>query len=223
MIEGKRVWARKLLPEPRRCLRCHQIGSNHLAATCPNERDVCGTCGKDHRTADCVVQLREDRYCVNCKTPGHGAWDRSCPTFREKYAAFARNRPEDEYRYYPTSDPRTWETHANPSSDEQEQGYTSADEPEHQPDNTPLRHQRKPPAQSRADARPQDDERPASRPSQKARAAAAAASRPQQATLDRYTVVDKRPRDNGWGERALRRPQKHQQENESGPSNEPLN
>ncbi|OSX55843.1 hypothetical protein POSPLADRAFT_1084323, partial [Postia placenta MAD-698-R-SB12] len=108
IVEGKRVYARKLLPEPRRCLRCHMIGSNHLAAECPNERDTCGTCGKEHRTADCMVQSREDRFCVNCEMAGHGAWDRACPTFRAKYANFARNRPEDEYRYYPTSDPRTW-------------------------------------------------------------------------------------------------------------------
>ena len=43
VIAGKRVWARKLLQEPRRCLKCQQIGATHIAAEC--EQAHCfGTC-----------------------------------------------------------------------------------------------------------------------------------------------------------------------------------
>lgn len=56
---------------------------------------------------------------------------------------------------------------------------------------------------------------PASRPSQKARAAAATAGRTYQATLDRYSLVSGRQRDNGWGDRARRQTPELQNDNDS--------
>jgi len=47
IIEGKQVWARRMKKEPRRCLKCQSMGSNHLAAEC-NQTAVCRTCGKEH-------------------------------------------------------------------------------------------------------------------------------------------------------------------------------
>lgn len=67
------------------------------------------------------------------------------------------------------------------------------------------------------------EESPTARPSQKARTAAAAAGAIRQATLGRYTTIDSRPQDNGWGERARRQPSEQRQENEGEPSTVPLN
>src|SRR5882724_12064376 len=45
VIAGKRVWARRMRKEPRRCLNCQSLTVRHLAAGC-NQQAVCGTCGK---------------------------------------------------------------------------------------------------------------------------------------------------------------------------------
>jgi len=47
VIAGKRVWARQMRKEPRRCLKCQSLTARHLAAEC-NQKGVCGTCSKDH-------------------------------------------------------------------------------------------------------------------------------------------------------------------------------
>jgi hypothetical protein len=39
-IEGRKVFGRKLIQEPTHCLKCHSIGSNHMAADCPQELDA---------------------------------------------------------------------------------------------------------------------------------------------------------------------------------------
>jgi transcriptional regulator of met regulon len=54
-IEGKKVYGRKLLPEPTRCLKCHTFDGSHAAAKCPQEHDTCGTCAAQHRTSACKV------------------------------------------------------------------------------------------------------------------------------------------------------------------------
>ena len=47
VIAGKRVWARRMQKEPRRCLRCQSLTAKHLAVEC-DQQVACGTCGKDH-------------------------------------------------------------------------------------------------------------------------------------------------------------------------------
>jgi len=47
VIAGKRVWARWMRKEPRRCLKCQSLTARHLAARC-NQQVACGTCRRDH-------------------------------------------------------------------------------------------------------------------------------------------------------------------------------
>ncbi|KIJ53085.1 hypothetical protein M422DRAFT_79557, partial [Sphaerobolus stellatus SS14] len=95
------LWCRKLLKEPSRCLKCHKIGTGHFANTCPEEEEKCGTCGATHRTKDCPVIDRQERYCVNCKVRGHAAWDRGCPVFVAQYDKLAIKAPDHQYKFYP--------------------------------------------------------------------------------------------------------------------------
>ncbi|KAI0741301.1 hypothetical protein C8Q80DRAFT_1051338, partial [Daedaleopsis nitida] len=107
-IEGKNVSTRKLLREPRRCLKCQQVGVPHIAATCPAPSDVCGTCAGAHRTSSCAVKDKQQMRCCNCNTNGHAAWDRACPCFVKALAQFNERTPSNRYRFYPTADPSTW-------------------------------------------------------------------------------------------------------------------
>ncbi|KIJ50423.1 hypothetical protein M422DRAFT_77320, partial [Sphaerobolus stellatus SS14] len=95
------LWCRKLLKEPSRCLKCHRIGTGHFASQCTESEEKCGTCGSNHRTKNCPVSDRDSRYCVNCKTRGHAAWDHGCPTFVAQYNKFAARVPDNQYKYYP--------------------------------------------------------------------------------------------------------------------------
>ena len=52
VIVGKRVWARQMQKEPRRCLKCQLLTAKHLAVDC-NQQVTCGTCSKDHRMVEC--------------------------------------------------------------------------------------------------------------------------------------------------------------------------
>jgi hypothetical protein len=108
-IEGKQVQVSKLLTEPRCCLKCQKTGAGHLAEKCPSSHKVCGTCSKKHRTADCKTTNRMEMKCANCNKKGHPAWDRMCPVFQNKLLMFNNRHPENNYRYYPTADPTTWE------------------------------------------------------------------------------------------------------------------
>jgi hypothetical protein len=112
-IAGKKVYGRKLLPEPSRCLKCHAFDGGHMAADCPQEQDTCGSCGEAHRTSECPIDNPEDYACANCKTKGHAAWSRQCPIFVQKWDNFKRRNDEAKYIYYPTEDPLTWESVAN--------------------------------------------------------------------------------------------------------------
>lgn len=119
VIAGKRVWARKLLQEPRRCLKCQQIGATHIAAECKQTHNTCGNCGEDHCTTECSITDPSDYACKNCKGKGHAAWDRHCPSFVRANATFNTKHPENKYRFYPiTQDPTIWETLASPIEEE---------------------------------------------------------------------------------------------------------
>jgi hypothetical protein len=113
-VEGKRVWARKQLQEPRRCLKCQCFGE-HRAANCTSIHEVCGRCGKQHRTNECHEADQNTFECSNCRTAkngkqaGHGAADRQCPVFLERVERANRQYRENGYRFYCTKDPRSWE------------------------------------------------------------------------------------------------------------------
>ncbi|KAF8802057.1 hypothetical protein BYT27DRAFT_7235587 [Phlegmacium glaucopus] len=82
-IEGKHVWARKLLPEPKRCYKCQVIGATHNAAACTAENDTCAICSGPHRTSACESTSDDDHRCANCQAEGHGAADRNCPKLQD--------------------------------------------------------------------------------------------------------------------------------------------
>lgn len=108
-IEGKKVYARKLLQEPKRCLKCQTMDTNHIAAECKSTHDICARCGDQHKTAVCEVRDQAAFRCSNCKGEGHGAADRRCPYFIDKLARIQKSNPEHKYRFFPTSDPKSWE------------------------------------------------------------------------------------------------------------------
>lgn len=120
-IEGRKTTVHKLLPEPTHCLKCQQLTSDHMAGTCRQTNDTCGTCGLDHRTSECDFGAADPQhhYCVNCSMQGHTAWSRDCPTFKERSNKMHGKSEEARYKYFPTeSDPDSWETlgEGNPNS-----------------------------------------------------------------------------------------------------------
>src|SRR5882724_6299669 len=115
IIEGKRVWAGHMKKEPRRCLKCQSMASNHLAAEC-DQNTICGTCGKEHRTAECSECDQKKYWCVNCNLHGHASWDRTCPKFLDRSKRLEQLNPESMYTYFPTNEPWTWEQTRNPEA-----------------------------------------------------------------------------------------------------------
>jgi hypothetical protein len=107
-IAGKKVYARKLIAKPSRCLKCHSFDGSHKAAECQQEFDMCGTCTRIHRTSACTI-TDQNFFCANCNAQGHTAWDRNCPTFIQKWDDHKNRHAETKYRFYPTEDPLTWE------------------------------------------------------------------------------------------------------------------
>ncbi|KAI0686559.1 hypothetical protein C8Q76DRAFT_573623, partial [Earliella scabrosa] len=109
VIAGKKVSARKNIPEPLRCHRCQRLGVSHLAAKCPQDYDTCGTCGSTrHRTSECAVMDSEKFHCVSCDQDGHASWDRCCPTLLDHQRRLLARQVDGLYRFFPTEDPSTW-------------------------------------------------------------------------------------------------------------------
>ena len=114
-MEGKKVWGRKLTQELRRCLKCQCFGK-HKAAVCLSIHDVCGRCGLHHRTSTCNKMDKDTYTCSNCKVAnnnrhvGHRAVDRRCLIFLEHLDKMNKTKKENNYKYYCTSNPATWET-----------------------------------------------------------------------------------------------------------------
>ena len=101
-IRQKKVYAEKCKREPLRCLKCQ--GWNHMASSCPQLRDTCGTCAQHHRMAACTGP---NKYrCVLCGSDDHASWDRSCPTFLHKCAELNNRMEENRMPYFPTLE--TW-------------------------------------------------------------------------------------------------------------------
>ncbi|KAG1722078.1 uncharacterized protein EDB91DRAFT_1064058 [Suillus paluster] len=115
-VASKKVYGRKLIPEPTRCLKCHSFDSNHVVAEFPKEQDTCGTCGAQHWTAECRVDDPKFFYCSNCDIHGHTSWSREWPTFIRKWEAHKRRNEESKYRFFPTDDPLTRETTTDSSN-----------------------------------------------------------------------------------------------------------
>ncbi|KJA18166.1 hypothetical protein HYPSUDRAFT_145416, partial [Hypholoma sublateritium FD-334 SS-4] len=113
VIRGRICLVRKLLPEPRRCLRCQKWDPGHLAAGCKAPVDVCARCTGPHRTSTCAASDYETK-CSNCPVQEenelrrHGAGDRTCPIFMAKVEAMHQRTPGAHYRFFPTNDPATW-------------------------------------------------------------------------------------------------------------------
>ncbi|KAF8076828.1 hypothetical protein FPV67DRAFT_1392108, partial [Lyophyllum atratum] len=112
VIEGKRVLARKLDQEPRRCLKCQFYGRTHIASECKQIHETCGTCAGHHRTKDCKEADTRKFACVNCRARGwrddHPSSARTCPVFLEAKERMKQRTPELRYKFYPTNDPTTW-------------------------------------------------------------------------------------------------------------------
>ncbi|CAK5280785.1 unnamed protein product [Mycena citricolor] len=112
-IEGKKVYGRKLLNEPIRCMKCQLYNAGHIARNCPLEADICARCAGSHRTSECNKE-DDERQCANCKNKGlphtgHGAADRNCPIFTNHLQASLQRNPDAKYQYYPIEDdPTTW-------------------------------------------------------------------------------------------------------------------
>lgn len=109
-ISNKRIYARKLLTEPRRCSKCHKYGTSHIAATCQQPHDVCGTCGGQHKTDNCQVLTADtdNHFCVSCQRRGHAAWSRDCPILENRTKKLNEQIPENRYKFFVTHDPQTW-------------------------------------------------------------------------------------------------------------------
>ena len=107
-LAGKHVSVRKNLTEPMRCAKCHKYNAGHLARDCPISREVCGTCGKNHKTVNCLLHEQSQFHCVNCNAAGHATWDRECPVFMEQLKRMNARHPENGLRFFPTSDPDSW-------------------------------------------------------------------------------------------------------------------
>src|SRR5882724_11142615 len=108
VISGKRVWARQMGKEPRRCLNCQSLTIRHLAARC-NQQAACGTCGKDHQMAECLKTNRDTFWCVSCNSSGHTSWDRLCPAFLAASSCMENSDPKYFYKYFPDREAWTWE------------------------------------------------------------------------------------------------------------------
>ena len=108
-IEGKHTNVRKMLTEPKRCLKCQKYG--HYVSDCKATEDTCARCGELHRTAQCTVNDTTIYRCANCtgnEAMGHGAADRECAAFKAQCRKVQERIPENKYKFFPTSSPLTW-------------------------------------------------------------------------------------------------------------------
>jgi len=112
VIAGKWTWARHMRKEPRRCPICQLLTARHLVAEC-NQQTACGTCSKDHCTAQCTKTERDHFRCVNCNLQGHTSWDRMCSTFLVTCKCLEKTDPEHSYKFFPSQDAWTWEQEPN--------------------------------------------------------------------------------------------------------------
>ncbi|KAJ3724599.1 hypothetical protein C8R42DRAFT_719265 [Lentinula raphanica] len=84
VIDHKLVSVRREEKDPQRCMRCQQYG--HIAREWP-----------------------ENFYCAVCKTKGHIAADRACPTLLRRIRERQQRDPTKGFRYFVTEDESTWD------------------------------------------------------------------------------------------------------------------
>lgn len=120
VIGYRKVYAQRLTSEPRRCLKCQRF-EGHIAENCPQEHETCAKCAGKHATRKCDAEEGAVGKCSNCNVEGHGAGNRECPIFIRRCENHDQAHPENNYRYFPTSDPWTWETVKQYSMPEQYQ------------------------------------------------------------------------------------------------------
>jgi len=105
-ICGARVLAERVKQEPLQCLKCR--GWEHKAEVCTAQSDTCGTCGEPHRTNAC--KNKNKLYCVSCRDNTHASWDRICPEFRRRCAAYDVRYPDNGLIFFPTDQDWTLST-----------------------------------------------------------------------------------------------------------------
>src|SRR5882724_11796776 len=69
IIEGKQVWARRMKKEPRICLKCQSMRSNHLAAEC----DQTAIAEPVARNTELPIAPRVTRINIGAQTATHMA------------------------------------------------------------------------------------------------------------------------------------------------------
>ncbi|KAG2751707.1 hypothetical protein P692DRAFT_20700877, partial [Suillus brevipes Sb2] len=97
-IGQEKLHPRKDKREPVRCVKCQLWG--HVAKECKASKDVCGTCGKNHRTDSCNAY--RTLFCVSCNSDDHASWNRNCPEFENRCAGIDAKLPENSMPYFPT-------------------------------------------------------------------------------------------------------------------------
>ena len=125
-IEGKHMNVRKLLTEPKRCLKCQKY--SHYANNCKATADTCAQCGEQHHTAQCPVTDMATFQCTNCtdaEAIRHGAADRECPVFLAQCHKIQERIPKNKYKFFPTSSPTTWKLLNKPDP------HTELNQPRH--------------------------------------------------------------------------------------------
>jgi hypothetical protein len=106
-ICGAKVFPAKLKQEPSQCMKCRKWG--HYASECTAQKDICGTCGGEHRTNNCTDHNK--RHCVACKADTHASWDRNCPEFKKRCNMFDESHPENALKFFPTQEEWTQTAH----------------------------------------------------------------------------------------------------------------
>ncbi|KAJ7037836.1 hypothetical protein C8F04DRAFT_1256745 [Mycena alexandri] len=111
-VSSVNYFVKKNKEDAKRCAKCQRY-DGHMAHACRATEDTCGRCAGRHRTSDCSVTDAGPFACANCRVNGHAAVDRACPEFLKEQQKRRVRDPTIDYRYFPTSDPRTWATEAS--------------------------------------------------------------------------------------------------------------
>ncbi|KAJ3792547.1 hypothetical protein GGU11DRAFT_693290 [Lentinula aff. detonsa] len=117
VVDHKMVSVRREEKDPQRCMKCQQYG--HIARECKSNTDVCGRCEGAHPTQTCSTKP-ENFYCTVCKTKGHVAADRTCPTLLRRLRERQQRDPTKGFRYFVTEDEDTWDKNGNDLAQETE-------------------------------------------------------------------------------------------------------
>ncbi|KAF8874451.1 hypothetical protein CPB84DRAFT_1690171, partial [Gymnopilus junonius] len=105
VVQGKRLLARKLEEDPRRCYKCQFLNPGHTADQCPSIAEVCPNCAGCGHPAGACKATAADYKCITCRKMGcpyqHAAWDRKrCTMFMEAKKELRRKHPENNYRFF---------------------------------------------------------------------------------------------------------------------------